>query len=58
MRIPFAKAAAALGVELAFSAQALEKFVSEAQAQQHCPKDVVVCPRIATCRDTITEDCS
>ena len=43
MRISFPKiAAAVLGLALAFSAAALEKFDSEAQAQHHCPKDVVV----------------
>jgi hypothetical protein len=35
-------AAAVLGVALAFSAVALEKFDSEVQAQHHCPKDIVV----------------
>jgi hypothetical protein len=33
---------AILGITLAFSAQALEKFDSEVQAQQHCPRDIVV----------------
>jgi hypothetical protein len=43
MRTPFPKIAAiVLGIALAFSAQALEKFYSEAQAQHHCPKDIVV----------------
>ena len=43
MRIPFPKISAViLGVALAFSALALEKFDTEAQAQRHCPKDVVV----------------
>jgi hypothetical protein len=43
MRGVFLKVAAAiLGVSLAFSAQALEKFNSEVQAQQHCPTDIVV----------------
>ena len=43
MRSPFQKIAAViLGVALAFSALALEKFDTEAQAQHHCPKDVVV----------------
>jgi hypothetical protein len=43
MRGVFLKIAGAmLGITLAFSAQALEKFDSEVQAQQHCPKDTVV----------------
>jgi hypothetical protein len=43
MRVPFLNfAAIILGISLAFSAQALDKFGSEAQAQHHCPKDVVV----------------
>ncbi len=43
MRSPFLKfAAIVLGIALAFSAQALEKFESETQAQHHCPNDIVV----------------
>jgi hypothetical protein len=43
MRIPLPIfAAALLGITLAFSANAFEKFNSESQARQHCPSDVVV----------------
>jgi len=43
MRAPFPKIAAVLlGIALAFSAQALDKFDTEAQAQHHCPNDIVV----------------
>jgi len=43
MRGVFLKIAGAmLGITLAFSAQALGKYDSEVQAQQHCPKDIVV----------------
>jgi hypothetical protein len=43
MRIPFPSIAGiVLGIALAFSAQALEKFDTEPQAQHHCPKDVEV----------------
>jgi len=43
MRTLFQKIAATiLGVALAFSAYSLDTFISEAQAQHHCPKDVVV----------------
>ena len=43
MRGPLLKfAATVVGVVLAFSALALEKFDTEAQAQRRCPNDVVV----------------
>jgi hypothetical protein len=43
MRLTFIRIAAALlGITLAFSANAFEKFNSESQAQQHCPSDIVV----------------
>jgi hypothetical protein len=43
MRSPFLKfAGAVLGIALAFSTQAFEKFDSEVQAQHHCPNDIVV----------------
>ena len=37
-----------LGIALAFPAFALEKFTSEAQAQQHCPTDTVVWLNVPT----------
>jgi hypothetical protein len=41
--MPFLRiAATVLGVAVSFSALALEKFDTEAQAQQHCPRDIVV----------------
>ena len=44
-------ATAVLGVALAFSALALDKFDTEAQAQRHCPKDVVVWLNLPTTND-------
>jgi hypothetical protein len=43
MRTRFPTIAAILfGIALAFSAQALDRFDTETQAQHHCPSDIVV----------------